>query len=140
MFVPNTKASMAFNFNYKAAILYGMNCGPIVIKVVNDDTDNPVSWAQLDKSKLNIDVGSFGGGFSKKLRVEAFLQDFPLAKVEQFFNVTLSQLDVTCKTYAAVNYLAGSGGIDLVLDYTNSTKTGSPVTASITPQWLTDTS
>ena len=45
LFVPNTKASMAFNFNYNAALLYGINCGPIVIKVVNDETDNPVSWA-----------------------------------------------------------------------------------------------
>lgn len=138
MLVPSTQASMNFNFNYEAQTKYGIDCGKVKIKVLNADTGNPVGWALLDQTRLNIDLSSFGGGFTKMLRVEASLEDFPQSKVEQFFNVTLSQIDIMCLSYPNIEFKTGSQRINLQVAYTNNTKTVNPVTAEITPQWLDD--
>jgi len=99
MLVPNSRTSLMFSFTYDAYILQGINCGKIAYTVVNDDTDYSVSWAIIDKNRLNIDVTPYSAGFNKKLRVKAYLEEFPLSTISQVFKVTLTQLDVVCKTY-----------------------------------------
>ena len=137
LLLPEKKTSVTLNFNYEEKVLKNINCGAILMKAVNAETNNPVDWAKLDNAHLDIDLSAFESGFSKRLKVEAWLEDHPAIAIEQVIQVTLSQIEITCNTYSDVTYIPGSSRLDLQVDYISNAGADSALTAVLTPLWMT---
>lgn len=92
------KASQTLSIQTEATKLYGTDCGDVAIKVIDPKTGESPEWITTSQQQLSINLSGQTTPFQRIMRLEAHLVAYPMQKIYQDFNVTLSSIEITCST------------------------------------------